>query len=211
MAVPDPELWEKSAASIGSNGSTSSGDFSEIEATRLPRPSARRCPGGLPRWRSGPGSPFSPRGDQALVMGDFAHRRSGEPGAEIAQLCVLLRAMPQNRKLSSARYDTLALNFLAAATLATTRRRWPPPLTRNGRFKRAEMRVSERVSYSFYQFICKLNQCLTTLGVIMDKDDRASTEFEGAAHDLVGIDRGVINRADALNLVGDQMILLVEK
>ena len=26
-------LWEKSAASIGSNGSTSSGDFSEIEET----------------------------------------------------------------------------------------------------------------------------------------------------------------------------------
>ena len=33
MAVPHPGLWEKSAASIGSNGSTSSGDFSEIEAT----------------------------------------------------------------------------------------------------------------------------------------------------------------------------------
>jgi hypothetical protein len=32
MAVPHPWLWEKSAASIGSNGSTSSGDFSEIEA-----------------------------------------------------------------------------------------------------------------------------------------------------------------------------------
>ena len=33
MAVPHPGLWQKSAASIGSNGSTSSGDFSEIEAT----------------------------------------------------------------------------------------------------------------------------------------------------------------------------------
>ena len=33
MAVPHPGLWEKSAASIGSNGSTPSGDFSEIEAT----------------------------------------------------------------------------------------------------------------------------------------------------------------------------------
>ena len=33
MAVPHPRLWEKSAASIGSNGSASSGDFSEIEAT----------------------------------------------------------------------------------------------------------------------------------------------------------------------------------
>jgi hypothetical protein len=32
MAVPHPGLWEKSVASIGSNGSTSSGDFSEIEA-----------------------------------------------------------------------------------------------------------------------------------------------------------------------------------
>jgi hypothetical protein len=32
-AVPHPGLWEKSAASIGSNGSSSSGDFSEIEAT----------------------------------------------------------------------------------------------------------------------------------------------------------------------------------
>jgi hypothetical protein len=44
----------------------------------------------------------------------------------------------------------------------------------------------------------------------MHKDDRASAEFEGAAHDLAGIDRGVINRADALYLVGDQMIFLVE-
>jgi hypothetical protein len=33
MAVPHPGLWEKLAASIGSNGSTPSGDFSEIEAT----------------------------------------------------------------------------------------------------------------------------------------------------------------------------------
>jgi hypothetical protein len=33
MAVSHPGLWEKSAASIGSNGSASSGDFSEIEAT----------------------------------------------------------------------------------------------------------------------------------------------------------------------------------
>ena len=33
MAVPHPGLWEKSAASIGSNGSTPLGDFSEIEAT----------------------------------------------------------------------------------------------------------------------------------------------------------------------------------
>jgi hypothetical protein len=33
MAVPHPGLCEKSAASIGSNGSTPSGDFSEIEAT----------------------------------------------------------------------------------------------------------------------------------------------------------------------------------
>jgi hypothetical protein len=33
MAVPHPGLCEKSAASIGSNGSTSSGDLSEIEAT----------------------------------------------------------------------------------------------------------------------------------------------------------------------------------
>jgi len=53
MAVPNPGLWEKSAASTGSNGSTSSGDFSEIEATihRLcdarrgaPQPAARRRP-----------------------------------------------------------------------------------------------------------------------------------------------------------------------
>ena len=42
-------------------------------------------------------------------------------------------------------------------------------------------------------------------------NDRASAEFEGAAHDLAGIDRSVIDRADALNLVGYQMILLVEK
>jgi hypothetical protein len=47
--------------------------------------------------------------------------------------------------------------------------------------------------------------------MIVDKDDRRSAEFERAAHDLPGIDRGMIDRADALNLVGDQMILLVEK
>ena len=33
MAVPHLALLDKSRASIGSNGSTSSGDFSEIEAT----------------------------------------------------------------------------------------------------------------------------------------------------------------------------------
>jgi hypothetical protein len=33
MAVPHPGLCEKSAASIGSNSSAPSGDFSEIEAT----------------------------------------------------------------------------------------------------------------------------------------------------------------------------------
>jgi hypothetical protein len=33
MAVPYPGLREKLEGSIGSNGSTSSGDFSEIEAT----------------------------------------------------------------------------------------------------------------------------------------------------------------------------------
>ena len=46
--------------------------------------------------------------------------------------------------------------------------------------------------------------------MIVDKDDRRSAEFKRAAHDLPGIDRGMIDRADALNLVGDQMILLVE-
>jgi hypothetical protein len=33
MAVPQPALREKLEGSIGSNGSTSAGDFSEIEAT----------------------------------------------------------------------------------------------------------------------------------------------------------------------------------
>jgi hypothetical protein len=42
---------------------------------------------------------------------------------EEPQTLRFLPTMPQNRKLSAARYDTLALNFLAAATLATTRRR----------------------------------------------------------------------------------------
>src|ERR1700730_7309839 len=46
--------------------------------------------------------------------------------------------------------------------------------------------------------------------MIVDKDDRRSAEFEGAAHDLPGVNRRMIDRADALNLVGDQMILLVE-
>ena len=47
--------------------------------------------------------------------------------------------------------------------------------------------------------------------MIVHKDDCRSAEFEGAAHDLAGIDRRMIDRADTLNLVGDQMILLVEK
>ena len=45
--------------------------------------------------------------------------------------------------------------------------------------------------------------------MIMHEDDRRSAEFEGAAHDLPGIDRSMIDCADALNLVGDQMILFV--
>ena len=44
----------------------------------------------------------------------------------------------------------------------------------------------------------------------MHENDRRSAELERAAHDLPGIDRRMIDRADALNLVGDQMILLVE-
>src|ERR1700731_2416890 len=48
-------------------------------------------------------------------------------------------------------------------------------------------------------------------GMIVDKDDRRSAELEGAAHDLAGIHRRMIDRADALHLVGDQTILLVEK
>ena len=46
--------------------------------------------------------------------------------------------------------------------------------------------------------------------MIVDKDDRRSAEFEGAAHDFPWIDWGMIDRADALHLVGEQMILLVE-
>ena len=42
---------------------------------------------------------------------------------EEPQLCAFYRRCHKYRKLSAARYDTLALNFLAAATLATTRRR----------------------------------------------------------------------------------------
>jgi len=44
----------------------------------------------------------------------------------------------------------------------------------------------------------------------MHKDDRRGAEFEGAAHDFPGIHWRMIDRADPLNLVGDQMILLVE-
>ena len=45
----------------------------------------------------------------------------------------------------------------------------------------------------------------------MHEDDCRCAEFKRAAHNFPGIDRRMVDRADALNLVCDQTILLVEK
>lgn len=46
--------------------------------------------------------------------------------------------------------------------------------------------------------------------VIVNKHDRRRRQFQRAAHHLARIDRGVVDGARALNLVGDQAVLLVE-
>lgn len=45
----------------------------------------------------------------------------------------------------------------------------------------------------------------------MHEDERRGGKLEGAAHDFARIDRRVIDRADALNLIGDQTILFIEE
>ena len=46
--------------------------------------------------------------------------------------------------------------------------------------------------------------------MIVDQDQGAGRQLQGASHDLAGIDGGVIDRAPVLHLVQDQLVLLVE-
>ena len=48
-------------------------------------------------------------------------------------------------------------------------------------------------------------------GVVVQQDDVAARQFQGAAHHLARIDRRVIDRAAVQDLIGDQLVLLVEK
>ena len=47
--------------------------------------------------------------------------------------------------------------------------------------------------------------------MVVHQDQRCGPEFERAAHDLARIDRRVIDRANALHLVGDELVLLIEE
>ena len=47
--------------------------------------------------------------------------------------------------------------------------------------------------------------------VVVHQDQRRGAQFQGALDDLTGVDRGVIDRAALLLLVGDQRVLAVEK
>jgi hypothetical protein len=48
-------------------------------------------------------------------------------------------------------------------------------------------------------------------GVVVDQDHRGRREFERALDDLAGVDRGVVDGADLLDLVGDELVALVEE
>jgi hypothetical protein len=48
-------------------------------------------------------------------------------------------------------------------------------------------------------------------GMVVHQDDRGSGKLERALDHLARIDRGVIDGADLLALVGDQVVALVEK
>ena len=45
----------------------------------------------------------------------------------------------------------------------------------------------------------------------MHQNDRRGAKFECPPHDLARVNRGMIDGANALNLIGDEMVLLVEK
>ena len=48
-------------------------------------------------------------------------------------------------------------------------------------------------------------------GMVVDHDDRRGAEFERPLDDLARVDRGVIDGAFLLHLVGDQHVLAIEK
>ena len=48
-------------------------------------------------------------------------------------------------------------------------------------------------------------------GVVMDEDDRAGVQLQGAADDLARLDRGMVDRAPVHHLVEDDGVLLVEE
>jgi hypothetical protein len=48
-------------------------------------------------------------------------------------------------------------------------------------------------------------------GVVVDKDHGGRAQFEGALDDLARIDRHMVDRADLLDLVGDELVLAVEE
>ena len=52
-----------------------------------------------------------------------------------------------------------------------------------------------------------LGGCRVARGVVVDHDERAGAEVEGALYHLAGIDRRVIDRAALLPLVGDERAL----
>lgn len=47
--------------------------------------------------------------------------------------------------------------------------------------------------------------------MVVHQDDGARRQFEGAFHHLAWIDGGVIDGANALDLIGDEAVLLVEE
>lgn len=48
-------------------------------------------------------------------------------------------------------------------------------------------------------------------GVVMGKNERAGAELQSPSNNLARIDRSMVDRADALYLVGDQGVALVQK
>ncbi len=48
-------------------------------------------------------------------------------------------------------------------------------------------------------------------GMVVNEDQRSCAQFEGSSYDLAWIDRRVIDRSDALDLVGDQLVFLIEE
>jgi hypothetical protein len=48
-------------------------------------------------------------------------------------------------------------------------------------------------------------------GVVVHQDHRGGREFECALDHLAGIDGGVVDGADLLDLVGDELVALVEE